>query len=148
MKKAIELSEKTVEAGNEPFGAVLVLNGEIVFTSENRINDKRDPTAHAEMELIRGFCEMSGVTDLREYTLYTNCEPCFMCSGAIAYAKVGRLVYAASHNDLEQILGKDGCECSKIVFDNSSFKPQMTAGVLKGDSVKVLKDYFSKRKKC
>ena len=145
MKKAIELAKQAVARGNEPFGAVLVKDGEIVFTSENQVHTKHDPTYHAEMSLIRDFCTFTGVPDLREYTLYSSCEPCFMCSGAIVYAKVGCLVYAASHSDLESILGKPDCECSRIVFDNSSWKPQVTAGVLRDESVQVLKEYFLKK---
>ena len=145
MKKAIELSKRAVENGNEPFGAVLVKDGEIVFVSENRICTKHDPTAHAEISLIRDFCAQTGVTDLRDYTLYCSCEPCFMCSGAIVYAKVGRLVYAASHSDLEKILGKAGTECSRIVFENSSRKPQVAAGVLRDESIEVLENYFLKK---
>ena len=146
MKTAIRLAAQAAAHGNEPFGAVLVKNGEMVFTNENRIFTDHDPTLHAEAGLIRDFCSRTGVTDLRDYTLYSSCEPCFMCSGAIVWAKVGRLVYAASNIDLAAVRGKVGCECSKIVFDNSSWKPQVTAGVLRAESVGVLKEYFAGKK--
>lgn len=142
MKRAIELSRLAVEHGNEPFGAVLVKDGEIVFEGENQIYTAHDPTFHGEAGLIREFCAKTGVTDLHEYTLYSSCEPCFMCSGAMVWVKLGRLVYAASNNDLEQILGNDGCNCSKMVFDNSFWHPQVTAGVLKDESLEILKGYF------
>lgn len=89
MKKAIELSKSAVEHGNEPFGAVLVKNGEIVFTNENQIYTKHDLTFHGEAGLIREFCAQTGITDLHEYTLYSSCEPCFMCSGAMVWVKLG-----------------------------------------------------------
>lgn len=142
MKRAIELSRLAVEHGNEPFGAVLVKDGEIVFEGENQIYTAHDPTFHGEAGLIREFCAKTGVTDLHEYTLYSSCEPCFMCSGAMVWVKLGRLVYAASNNDLEQILDNDGCNCSKMVFDNSFWHPQVTAGVLKDESLEILKGYF------
>lgn len=142
MKRAIELSRLAVEHGNEPFGAVLVKDGEIVFEGENQIYTAHDPTFHGEAGLIREFCAKTGVTDLHEYTLYSSCEPCFMCSGAMVWVKLGRLVYAASNNDLEQILGNDGCNCSKMVFDNSFWHPQVTEGVLKDESLEILKGYF------
>ena len=66
MEKAIELSVRAVENGNEPFGAVLVKDGEIVFTNENQIYTRHDPTFHAEMGLIRRFCAETGITDLHE----------------------------------------------------------------------------------
>ena len=142
MKKAIELSRLAVEHGNEPFGAVLVKDNEIVFTNENQIYTKHDPTFHGEAGLIREFCEKTGITDLREYTMYSSCEPCFMCSGAMVWVKLGRLVYGASNSDLEAILGNEGCNCSKIVFDNSFWQPQVTAGILRDESLMILKDYF------
>lgn len=98
MKKAIELSKLAVEHGNEPFGAVLVKNDQIVFTNENQIYTRHDPTFHGEASLIREFCAQTAITDLHEYTLYSSCEPCFMCSGAMVWVKLGRLVYGASKN--------------------------------------------------
>ena len=142
MEKAIELSKATVAHGNEPFGAVLVKDDEIVFTNENQIYTKHDPTFHAEAGLIREFCAQTGVTDLREYTLYSSCEPCFMCSGALVWVRLGRLVYGAGNTDLENILGNEGCECSKLVFENSFWRPEVTAGVLRKESMEVLAPYF------
>ena len=123
MKKAIDLAREAVRHGNEPFGAVLVKDGQIVYTNENQIYTKHDFTYHAEMGLIRNFCEETGITDLGEYTLYSSCEPCFMCSGAMVWTKLGRLVYAASNIDLEKILHKKGSNCSQIVFEHSNWKP-------------------------
>ena len=148
MKRAIELSKAAVEHGNEPFGAVLVKDGEIVFTNENRIYTMHDPTFHGEAGLIRRFCAETGITDLRDYTLYSSCEPCFMCSGAMVWVRLGRLVYGASNIELESILGnEEGCNCSRIVFDNSFWAPEVTSGVLKEQAREVLRDYFDKHEK-
>ena len=147
MRKAIELSRLAVEHGNEPFGAVLVKNNEIVFTNENQIYTRHDPTFHGEAGLIREFCAQTGITNLQEYTMYSSCEPCFMCSGAMVWVKLGRLVYAASNMELEKILGNEGCNCSKMVFDNSFWQPQVTAGVLREESLVILKAYFEKHEK-
>lgn len=147
MRKAIELSRLAVEHGNEPFGAVLVKNDEIVFTNENQIYTRHDPTFHGEAGLIREFCAQTGITDLQEYTMYSSCEPCFMCSGAMVWVKLGRLVYAVSNMELEKILGNEGCNCSKLVFDNSFWQPQVTAGVLREESLVILKAYFEKHEK-
>lgn len=147
MQIAIELSEAAVSNGNEPFGAVLVKDGEIVFTNENQINTRHDPTFHGEMGLIRRFCEETGITDLRDYTLYSSCEPCFMCSGAMVWVRLGRLVYGASNIDLESIFGKEGCNCSRIVFENSSWQPEVTEGVLRDEAFEILKSYFGNHAK-
>ena len=147
MREAIHLSKLAVEHGNEPFGAVLVKDGSIVFTNENQIYTKHDPTYHGEAGLIREFCEQTSITDLHEYTLYSSCEPCFMCSGAMVWVKLGRLVYGAGNIDLEDILGNKGVSSSKMVFDNSYWKPQVTGGVLREESIEVLKEYFGRHKK-
>jgi tRNA(Arg) A34 adenosine deaminase TadA len=144
MAEAIRLSKLAMEHGNEPFGAVLVKNGEIVETNENQIYSKMDPTEHAELGLIRKFCKKTGIYRLQEYTLYTSCEPCFMCSGAMVWTKLGRLVYAVSNIQLEAIMNKKGSECSRITFAHSNHKPEVTGGILKEESLQILEDYFKK----
>jgi len=143
MKRAIELAVSAVEHGNEPFGAVLVKDDEIVYINENQIFTTTDPTFHAELGLLRNFCNQTHIVDLHEYTLYSSCEPCFMCSGAMVWTKLGRLVYGASDIDLCSVLGESGSPCSEIVFRNSPLRPEVTAGVLRDESVKVLERYFS-----
>ena len=127
MKRAIELSRSAVRRGNEPFGAVLVKGGEIVFESENRIYTEHDPTYHAETGLIRDFCARTGIADLKEYTLYSSC--------------------GAGNADLEHILGNEGNGCCETVFENSFWRPRVTSGILREESIKVLEEYFSDHKK-
>lgn len=147
MQKAIELSALAVEHGNEPFGAVLVKNGEVVYTNENQIYTKTDPTFHAEAGLIRRFCAETQITDLSEYTLYSSCEPCFMCCGAMVWVKLGRLVYGASDKDLCALLDEAGSDCAELVFQNSPFRPSVTSGVLREQALEVLNSYFKSHKK-
>lgn len=147
MEKAIELSIKAVEHGNEPFGALLVKDGEIVFTNENQIYTKNDPTFHAEFGLIRRFIEETGITDLSDYALYSSCEPCFMCCGAMVWCKLGKLVYGASDIDLCKILGVEGAESSKTVFEKSGSKINVVRGVLRKEATAVLEEYFLSHKK-
>lgn len=143
MKEAIRLSREAARHGNEPFGAVLVRDGQIVHTNENQIYSRHDFTAHAELGLIQAFCAGTGVTDLHEYTLYSSCEPCFMCSGAMVWARLGRLVYGASDLELCSLLSSRGSPCSRIVFEHSHYSPQVTPGVLRAESLEVLREYFS-----
>lgn len=147
MREAIRLSELAVEHGNEPFGAVLVKDDTIVYSNENQIYTRSDPTFHAEAGLLRCFCAETHITDLSDYTLYSSCEPCFMCCGAMVWTKLGRLVYAASDIDLCHILGERGAECCNLVFGNSSWKPKVTSGVLRDESLKILTAYFSNKAK-
>ena len=147
MQEAIRLSALAVEHGNEPFGAVLVKDGQIVCTNENQIYTATDPTFHAEAGLLRKFFAQTHITDLSEYTLYSSCEPCFMCSGALVWAKLGRLVYGASDKDLCSLLGESGSECSALVFRHSPHCPSVTAGVLRDESMAVLRAYFQNHQK-
>jgi tRNA(adenine34) deaminase len=128
--------------GNEPFGAILVKDDEIVFANENQIYTKTDPTFHAEAGLLRRFCTEAHIIDLSNYTLYSSCEPCFMCCGAMVWMKVGRLVYGASDIDLCALLGEEGSHCCETVFGQSPHKPEVTSGVLREESLKILADYF------
>ena len=147
MREAIRLSEQAVAHGNEPFGALLVKDNEIVFTNENQIYTGSDPTYHAEAGLLRNFCAAERITDLADYTLYSSCEPCFMCCGAMVWTKLGRLVYGASDIDLCAILGEQGSACCEIVFSHSGHQPQVTGGVLRAESLAVLRGYFTKHDK-
>ena len=143
MAETIRLSESAVAHGNEPFGAVLVKNGEIIYRNENQIYTRHDPTFHAEAGLIRRFCEETGITDLSGYTLYSSCEPCFMCCGAMVWTKLGRLVYGASDMDLCELLGVQGSECCRLVFEHSGNTIQVTGGVMREESLQVLRTYFA-----
>ena len=147
MAEAIALSKSAVEHGNEPFGAVLVKDGKIVFTNENQIYTRHDPTFHAEAGLIRRFCEETGITDLSEYTLYSSCEPCFMCCGAMVWVKLGRLVYAASDIELCGILGVPGSECCKTVFEAMGANTTVDSGLMRDEALEILRAYFAEHKK-
>lgn len=148
MKKAIELSKLAVEHGNEPFGAVLVKDDQIIFTNENQIYTRHDPTFHGEAGLIQGILQHR--PPLQTYMNVLSIpavNPVLCACGAMVWVKLGRLVYGASNIDLENILGNKGCNCSKMVFDNSFWHPQVTEGVLREEALNVLKEYFGTHKK-
>lgn len=147
MKEAIRIAAQAVAHGNEPFGAVLVKDGEIVYTNENQIYSMSDPTFHAEAGLLRRFCQETKITDLKEYTLYSSCEPCFMCCGAMVWTQLGRLVYGASDRDLCQLLGSEGSACCELVFSHSHYGPKVLGGVLREESLSLLADYFKNHAK-
>lgn len=140
MKKAIALAMASRLAGNEPFGAVLVKENEIVMEGRNNIHSASDPTHHAEIGLIRDYCRENGISDLSEYTLYSSCEPCVMCSGAMVWSKLGRLVYSVSHDQLADIAGFNIMIGSEEVFDKSPFVPEVTQ-MMNKEGLEVFKDY-------
>ncbi len=95
MKLAIELSQKGMESGQGgPFGCVVVKDGEIVGKGSNSVSSTNDPTAHAEVVAIRDACKNLNTFQLEGCEIYTSCEPCPMCLGAIYWARPARVFYA------------------------------------------------------
>lgn len=101
MRRAIELSAESVAMGGGPFGAVVVRDGRVIAEGMNRVTLAHDPTAHAEVVAIRRACEALETHSLARATIYSSCEPCPMCLAAIHWARIGRLVFAATRNDAE-----------------------------------------------
>ena len=94
MRRAIVLSVDNVRNGGGPFGAVITRNGEVVATGVNRVTANNDPTAHAEVSAIRNAAEALGTFDLSDCEIYTSCEPCPMCLGAIYWARLKKVYFA------------------------------------------------------
>lgn len=104
MRLAITFSAKNVtENIGGPFGAVVVKDGEIVAGSGNKVTSTNDPTAHAEVSAIRLACAKLNTFDLSGCVIYTSCEPCPMCLGAIYWAKIDTIYYANTKVDAENI---------------------------------------------
>jgi len=99
MRAAISLAVENVERGGGPFGALVVADGEILARGTNRVTASHDPTAHAEVVAIRSACDAVGHFELTGCTLYTSCEPCPMCMGAIYWSRLDRVVYAATRQE-------------------------------------------------
>ena len=108
MRQAIALAVENVKNGGGPFGAVIVKNGEVVATGVNRVTANNDPTAHAEVSAIRAACTKLGTFDLSGCVIYTSCEPCPMCLGAIYWAHLDKVYYGADQHD-----------AAKVDFDDS-----------------------------
>lgn len=103
MRETIKLANENVERGGGPFGAIIVKDGEIVAASGNSVTLDNDPTAHAEVNTIRQACKKLGTFDLSGCTIYSSCEPCPMCLGAIYWAKIGRIFYGNNRKDAADI---------------------------------------------
>ncbi len=99
MLRAIRLSEESVERGGGPFGAVIARDGEIIAEASNCVTIDKDPTAHAEVSAIRKAAAKLGTYDLRGCEIYTSCEPCPMCLGAIYWAHLDKIYYANNRKD-------------------------------------------------
>jgi len=103
MLAAIELSLNSVKNKGGPFGAVVVRDGEVIAKASNSVTLTNDPTAHAEVNAIRAACAALKSFDLSGCTMYTSCEPCPMCLGAIYWAGIGNVFYANSRTDAKNI---------------------------------------------
>ncbi len=100
MRMAIELSEYNIkQRQGGPFGAVIVKDGVLVAKSANKVIAQNDPTAHAEISAIRLACSELGTYDLTGCAIYTSCEPCPMCLGAIYWARINKIYYANTKAD-------------------------------------------------
>ena len=99
MRRAIALAVENVKQGGGPFGAVIARNGKIVAEGVNRVTLQHDPTAHAEVQAIRNACTKLGTFDLSGCDIYSSCEPCPMCLGAIYWAHLSHLYFAGTKTD-------------------------------------------------
>lgn len=103
MQRAILLSENSVRHGGGPFGAVIAKDGVIVAEASNSVTIDQDPTAHAEVNAIRMATRALHTFDLKACEIYTSCEPCPMCLGAIYWAHLDRIYYANNRQDAAKI---------------------------------------------
>jgi guanine deaminase len=109
MARAIQLSiDNVLSARGGPFGAVIVRDGNIIAEAANQVTSTHDPTAHAEVMAIREACKRLRVFDLQGCEIYTSCEPCPMCLGAIYWARLDRIYFA-----------NDAADASAAGFDDS-----------------------------
>lgn len=107
LDQCIELAQSAVRAGNHPFGALLVKDGEIIATSENSVKSDNDVTAHAELALVRKAQKLIGKEELAKCVLYTSTEPCAMCAGSIYWAGIREVHFGCSCEQLFDVV-KDG----------------------------------------
>jgi len=107
IRQAIDLARQARDGGNHPFGALLVLDGQIVLTAKNSIAVDRDPTAHAETNLVAAAIRQLSRDDMQRSVLYTSCEPCAMCVGKMYWAGIRAVVYGLSSDELAELAGRD-----------------------------------------
>jgi tRNA(Arg) A34 adenosine deaminase TadA len=115
LRRAIELASASVGRDGGPFGAVVARGGRVLAEATNRVTLANDPTAHAEIEAVRAACRELGTFRLEGCTVYASCEPCPMCLGALYWARIERLVFAASRAD-----------AAAAGFDDAHFYSELT----------------------
>ena len=141
MKKALEEAKSAAARGEIPVGAVIVSSaGEVIAQASNRTRELYDPSAHAEMLAIRAACARLGQERLDGYDLYVTLEPCAMCAGVIAAARIRRLYYGASDTK------SGGVDQGARVFQHaqSHHVPEVYAGIGERDASQILRIFFEK----
>jgi len=117
--RAIKLASDGIGDGGGPFGAVIVKDNKIISEANNRVILNTDPTAHAEILAIRQASSVLKSHDLQECTLYTSCEPCPMCLGAIYWSGIKKVIYSCDRSDAEEAGFSDKVIYSEIMLDPS-----------------------------
>jgi len=142
MDMALEEARAAGERGEVPVGCVIVRTGAVVARAGNRTLADRDPTAHAEIVAIRAACAVLGSERLADCDLYVTLEPCAMCAGAIAFARIRRLYYGAPDP-------KGGAVDNGVKFFASPachHRPEVYGGLAEGEASALLKSFFQERR--
>ncbi len=143
MREAIRLAREARDRGDEPFGALLVLESECLLEARNAINTASDLTQHAELRLISKASRRLDPDTLAAATLYTSTEPCAMCSGAIYWSGVSRMVFGLPASSLSEMTGGSGLDQpSRRVLGNASRKVTIEGPVLEDDARGVHDGYW------
>lgn len=139
MTAALKEARQAFDEEEIPVGAVVVLNGKIIARGHNMVERLHDPTAHAEMIALTSAFNYLGSKYLPEAVLYVTVEPCLMCTGALYWSKIGRIVWGADDE-------KNGHK--RITRDQWPFHPksEITRGVLKEECAELMKEFFRKKR--
>lgn len=143
MKKALFEAECAEKAGEVPVGAVIALDGKIIGRGRNRILEKKDPTAHAEMEAIRNAAKTIGRERLEGSIMYVTLEPCIMCAGALVLARVEKLVIGAE--DLKS--GACGSVFNMVDGERLNHRIEVEFISTVPECSNLLKEFFMRRRK-
>jgi tRNA(adenine34) deaminase len=142
MALAIEEAKSAAAQGEVPVGALVVVGGEVVASRGNERERRHDPTAHAEMLVLRDASGIIGGWRLREATLYVTLEPCAMCAGAIVLARIKRLVYGAD----DPKAGAAGTIFNIVDHPALNHRPEVRAGVMAIEAARLLREFFAERR--
>jgi tRNA(adenine34) deaminase len=142
MRLALREAEHSLEHGDVPVGAVLVLGGEVLAVGHNERELRQDPTAHAELLALREAARKLGTWRVLDSVLYVTLEPCAMCAGAIVLARVPRVVFAA----YDPKAGAAGSVLDVLAEPQLNHRPAVAGGLLAAESAAMLGDFFATRR--
>ena len=145
MLRAIELAQAGVDSNTGgPFGCVVAKNGEIVGEGVNRVTSTNDPTAHAEIVAIRDACKNLDSFQLEACSIYTSCEPCPMCLGAIYWARPERVFIACDRNDAAEAGFDDAFIYDELCSTDMADRKVPISMILRDEGLKVFQNWIAK----
>ena len=142
LKAAIALAREARDAGNHPFGALLVVDDAVALTARNTVHTDHDPTAHAETNLVAAAVRRLSPEQIARSVLYTSCEPCAMCVGKMYWAGVRSVVFALPATDLAAMAGGDFLVPCRELFARASQPVHVVGPVLADEAREVHRDYW------
>lgn len=153
LRQAIRVSQCAVENGNQPFGALLAdPAGHVILEAENSAVTERDPTAHAETNLVKLAVRQLAPDEIATATLYTSCEPCAMCAGAMYWGGIDRMVYAMEEADLLPLTGAHpanptmlGVGC-RTILSSGQRAIEVLGPFLVAEAMEVQRVYWAKQR--
>lgn len=139
MREAIKQAQRAFAEDEVPIGAIIVMNGKIIAKGYNQVEKLTDSTAHAEIIALTTAFNFLGSKYLPDATLYVTVQPCLMCSGALYWSKIGRVVYGTADE-------KNGYK--RVAGDNSPFHPktEVIGGILQEECVQLMKEFFKAKR--
>jgi tRNA(adenine34) deaminase len=139
MREALKQAQRAFEEDEVPIGAIVVMNDKIIAKGYNQVEKLTDSTAHAEIIALTTAYNFLGSKYLPDATLYVTVQPCIMCSGALYWSKIGRVVYGTEDE-------KNGYK--RVAGNNSPFHPktEVIGGVLQDECVQLMKDFFKAKR--
>lgn len=144
MKRAIELAQKGVAANaGGPFGAVVVKDGRVIGEGNNQVTSTNDPTAHAEIIAIREACKAIGSFQLDGCSVYTSCEPCPMCLGAIYWARPEKVFFACTRDDAAAIGFDDNFIYEELERANDE-REMILVSLMRDEALEVFNNWEAK----
>lgn len=139
MRQALKEAQKAFDAGEVPVGAIVVMNNQIIARAHNQVELLNDSTAHAEVLALTTAYNFLGSKYLPDATLYVTLEPCLMCSGALYWSKIGKIVFGAAD---------DKNSYRRSTGSNNPFHPKtiLEGGILQDECAQLMKDFFKDKR--
>jgi tRNA(Arg) A34 adenosine deaminase TadA len=142
IREAIKLADQAKESGNHPFGALLVIDEKVILKAQNTVNSDTNPTSHAETNLVQLAIQQLTKQQLASAILYTSCEPCAMCSGAIYWSGIRKVIYALSTEELGRMAGGDMNISCREIFARTRENVEVVGPLLIDEARKAHEEFW------